>query len=388
MSKSVLQTKLAKLALQIIYCGTTVAVVALIVLVTRFCVENYIMAGRPFLFADIQMFVKFFIIAVTILVISIPEGLPLAIALALTYSVRKMMHDNNLVRHLDACETMGNATSICSDKTGTLTTNRMTVVDSYINGNHYEGQDAQPTGATLPGNTVHLILESISVNSAYNSMIQEPTKPGEAMQQLGNKTECGLLGFVKKLGGDYATIRKQFPEEDHFKVYTFNSSRKCMMTVVRLYENGKDVGYRVYCKGASEIVLGRCAFLLGSDGKPYLFTADRLKEIMATVVSQMANNGLRTICVAYKDMIRTEAREADRTEVIQTTCCLMLVVQIPFEKDSEIEWDNEEEMYRNFVSIAICGIQDPVRPEVPAAIEKCRRAGITVRMVILVPPSL
>ncbi|VDM54944.1 unnamed protein product [Angiostrongylus costaricensis] len=201
---------------------TTVAVVALVVLVTRFCIEHYVRDEIPFSIADIQMFVKFFIIAVTILVISIPEGLPLAIALALTYSVRKMMFDNNLVRHLDACETMGNATSICSDKTGTLTTNRMTVVDSYINGNHYKGQENQPSGAALPGNTVDLITESISVNwlasSAYNSMIVEPTKVGEQLQQLGNKTECGLLGFVQRLGGDYATIRKKFPEESLVKV--------------------------------------------------------------------------------------------------------------------------------------------------------------------------
>ena len=142
-----------------------------------------------------------------------------------------MMHDKNLVRHLDACETMGNATSICSDKTGTLTTNRMTVVDSYINGNflkiysiipftgnHYEGQNAQPQATNLPGDTAHLLMEAISINSAYNSMIVEPEKPGEAMQQLGNKTECGLLGFVNKLGGNYAAIRKNFPEDEHVKV--------------------------------------------------------------------------------------------------------------------------------------------------------------------------
>nr|CDJ88738.1 ATPase and Haloacid dehalogenase hydrolase domain containing protein [Haemonchus contortus] len=367
-AKSVLQSKLSHLALQIIYCGTTVAAIALIVLITRFCIEHYVRDAIPFSIADIQMFVKFFIIAVTILVISIPEGLPLAIALALTYSVKKMMHDNNLVRHLDACETMGNATSICSDKTGTLTTNRMTVVDSYINGNHYEGQDNQPHGSALPGNTTHLICEAISVNSAYNSMIVEPTKPGEQVQQLGNKTECGLLGFVQRLGGDYSLIRKNFPEESLVKVYTFNSSRKCMMTVINLFENGINVGYRVYCKGASEIILGRCAYLIGSDGKPHQFSADRLKEITATIISQMANNGLRTICVAYKDYIRKGVRQADRTEV-------------EFENDSSIDWNNEQDISNNFVGIAICGIQDPVRPEVPAAIEKCKRAGITVRMV-------
>ncbi|EPB71321.1 haloacid dehalogenase-like hydrolase, partial [Ancylostoma ceylanicum] len=143
-------------------------------------------------------------------------------------------------------------------------------------GNHYEGQDSQPSGAALPGNTAHLITEAISVN--------------------------------------------------------------------------------------------RCAYLIGSDGRPHTFSADRLKEITATIISQMANNGLRTICVAYKDYIRKNAREADRTE-------------IAFEKDEDIDWNDEDEMYKNFVGIAICGIQDPVRPEVPAAIEKCKRAGITVRMV-------
>ena len=92
-------------------------------------------------------------------------------------------------------------------------------MEKRITGNHYEGQTNQPTGSSLPGNTAHLLMEAISVNSAYNSMIQEPTKPGEAMQQLGNKTECGLLGFVNTLGGSYAEIRKKFPEEQHFKVF-------------------------------------------------------------------------------------------------------------------------------------------------------------------------
>ncbi|VDL86775.1 unnamed protein product [Nippostrongylus brasiliensis] len=112
----------------------------------------------------------------------------------------------------------------------------------------------------------------------------------------------------------------------------------------------------------------RCAYLIGSDGRPHVFSNERLKEITATVISQMANNGLRTICIAYKDYIRKDIREADRTE-------------IPFENDTDIDWNDEQEISKNFVGIAICGIQDPVRPEVPAAIEKCKRAGITVRMV-------
>lgn len=132
-TKSVLQTKLSNLALQIGYIGSLVSGATVIILILRYCISNYAIDGKSFSAEDIAYFIQFVIIGVTVLVIAVPEGLPLAITLALTYSVKKMMKDNNLVRHLDACETMGNATSICSDKTGTLTTNRMTCVQQYIN---------------------------------------------------------------------------------------------------------------------------------------------------------------------------------------------------------------------------------------------------------------
>jgi magnesium-transporting ATPase (P-type) len=132
--RSILQQKLSKLALNISYGGTIVAVCTFLILLLRFCLVNYAIEGNYVKKNDFQRAVNFFIIGVTVLVVAVPEGLPLAVTLALTYSVKKMMKDNNLVRHLDACETMGNATTICSDKTGTLTTNRMTVVQSYING--------------------------------------------------------------------------------------------------------------------------------------------------------------------------------------------------------------------------------------------------------------
>ncbi|VDM64881.1 unnamed protein product [Angiostrongylus costaricensis] len=130
-----------------------------------------------------------------------------------------------------------------------------------------------------------------------------------------------------------------------------------MMTVIDLIENGNSVGYRVYCKGASEIILARCTYLIGSDGKPHVFDADRLKEITTTVVSQMANNGLRTICVAYKDYIRRNARDADRTETA-------------FNNDTDINWDDEQEISKSFVGIAICGIQEQsyAREEITKAI--------------------
>jgi magnesium-transporting ATPase (P-type) len=145
--RSVLQAKLTRLAIQIGYAGSFVAGCTVLILVIRFVISQYVVSNKPFSLADFQVlfvmslkydlfkyFINFLIIGVTVLVVAVPEGLPLAVTLSLAYSVKKMMHDNNLVRHLDACETMGNATSICSDKTGTLTTNRMAVVQSFING--------------------------------------------------------------------------------------------------------------------------------------------------------------------------------------------------------------------------------------------------------------
>jgi P-type E1-E2 ATPase len=115
--------------------GSFVAMCTVLILLIRFSISNYLVNNKAFSLADLNYFIKYLIIGVTVLVVAVPEGLPLAVTLSLAYSVKKMMKDNNLVRHLDACETMGNATSICSDKTGTLTTNRMTAVQSYINGN-------------------------------------------------------------------------------------------------------------------------------------------------------------------------------------------------------------------------------------------------------------
>lgn len=133
-----------------------------------------------------------------------------------------------------------------------------------------------------------------------------------------------FLGFVKGIGYDYAEIRKDYPEEGLFKVYTFNSKRKSMMTVIELQEEGKKTGYRVFCKGASEMVLKKCKFFIGKDGRPEAFSNEKHKEI-GKIIENMAENGLRTICIAYKDYVYKTGRPASEIEVLRgrfSTNCL------------------------------------------------------------------
>ncbi|XP_032368664.1 plasma membrane calcium-transporting ATPase 2 isoform X1 [Etheostoma spectabile] len=348
--KSVLQGKLTKLAVQIGKAGLLMSAITVIILVLYFAIDNFVMQKQPWMPECtpiyVQYFVKFFIIGVTVLVVAVPEGLPLAVTISLAYSVKKMMKDNNLVRHLDACETMGNATAICSDKTGTLTTNRMTAVQCYMGDVHY--REIPDPGALSP-KLLDLLVNSISLNSAYTTKILPPDKEGGLPKQVGNKTECGLLGLVLDLKRDYQPIRNQIPEEKLYKVYTFNSSRKSMSTVIKL----SDGNFRMYSKGASEIVLKKCNHILNEVGEPRVFRPRDKDEMVKKVIEPMACEGLRTICVAYRD----------------------------FSGDPEPNWDDETSILNNLTAICVVGIEDPVRPEVPDAILKCQRAGITVRMV-------
>uniref|UniRef100_A0A671TUR4 Calcium-transporting ATPase n=1 Tax=Sparus aurata TaxID=8175 RepID=A0A671TUR4_SPAAU len=333
--KSVLQGKLTKLAVQIGKAGLVMSAITVIILVLYFVINTFVVEGHTWLSectpVYVQYFVKFFIIGVTVLVVAVPEGLPLAVTISLAYSVKKMMKDNNLVRHLDACETMGNATAICSDKTGTLTTNRMTVVQTFLGDTHHR---VIPDPGQLNPRTLDLLVNAIAINSAYTSKILPPDVEGGLAKQVGNKTECGLLGFVLDLQQDYTPVREQIPEERLYKVYTFNSVRKSMSTVIKL----PDGSFRLYSKGASEIIgIGSLMQINRGD----------------CVIEPMACEGLRTICIAYRDL----------------------------PSNPEPDWDNEAEIVTELTCITVVGIEDPVRPEVPDAIRKCQRAGITVRMV-------
>ncbi|XP_074929519.1 plasma membrane calcium-transporting ATPase 2 isoform X7 [Chelonoidis abingdonii] len=348
--KSVLQGKLTKLAVQIGKAGLVMSAITVIILVLYFAVDTFVVNKKQWLPectpVYVQYFVKFFIIGVTVLVVAVPEGLPLAVTISLAYSVKKMMKDNNLVRHLDACETMGNATAICSDKTGTLTTNRMTVVQAYIGDVHYK---EIPDPDSIPSKTLDLLVNAIAINSAYTTKILPPEKEGGLPRQVGNKTECGLLGFVLQLKQDYQPVRNLIPEEKLYKVYTFNSVRKSMSTVVKM----PDGSFRMYSKGASEIVLKKCSRIINAAGEIRVFRPRDRDEMVKKVIEPMACDGLRTICIAYRD----------------------------FSSNPEPDWDSENDILTDLTCICVVGIEDPVRPEVPEAIRKCQRAGITVRMV-------
>lgn len=351
--KSVLQAKLTRLAVQIGKAGLAMSIITVLVLVLNFLIQTFVIEKRVWTpqctAVYVQYIVKFFIIGVTILVVAVPEGLPLAVTISLAYSVKQMMKDNNLVRHLDACETMGNATAICSDKTGTLTMNRMTVVQIFIGGKYYK---IVPVPDSIHPTMLNFLLKGISVNCAYTSKILAPEKEGGLPRQIGNKTECALLGLLLELNLDYEAVRTKIPEEKLYKVYTFNSDRKSMSTVLK----NADGSYQLFSKGASEILLQKCIQLLDVTGKPAPFSKKDRENVIKNVIAPMASEGLRTICLGFRDFPVGFGRE-------------------------ETVWDDEESILKDLTCIAVVGIEDPVRPEVPEAIRKCQNAGIVVRMV-------
>ncbi|CAB3380994.1 Hypothetical predicted protein [Cloeon dipterum] len=353
--KSVLQSKLTKLALNIGYFGTAIALLTVIILAVKFSINTYVINETQFQWSQLNEYIGFIITGVTVLVVAVPEGLPLAVTLSLAYSVKKMMKDNNLVRHLDACETMGNATAICSDKTGTLTTNRMTVVQSFVcNKLARTCKEFLP----VPDKVEEMLIRSIAINSAYTSRVM-PGEKDELPKQVGNKTECALLGYVTSLSKSYEKARLECPEETFTHVYTFNSARKSMGTVV----GRQGGGFHLFAKGASEIMLQKCSFIYGEGGVLEELTAKKRNDLINKVIEPMACDGLRTICIAHRDFVKENPAKNEK-----------LIEREP-------TWEEEDDIFCNFTCLGIVGIEDPVRSEVPDAIKKCQTAGITVRMV-------
>lgn len=277
---------------------------------------------------------KYIISSITVIVVAVPEGLPLAVTIALAYSMSKMLRDNNLVRHLDACETMGGATTICSDKTGTLTQNKMTVVKAYLGGEVVT--EIPRIKELFPKKLVDLLLTNVSVNSTAYESKDESGKP----VMIGNRTDCAIVGFCRALGFDYVKSREEHPLDG---LIPFSSKRKRMSTLV-----GIDGKKTLLTKGASEIILGLCTKKLTKDGEVVDLT-DADRKTIEENIKKFADETLRTISIAQ----RPYAGGAEPTE--------------------------EDE--KDLVFVGMVGIKDPIRPEVPAAVGVCKDAGIVVRMV-------
>lgn len=318
-----------------------------------------------------QNFMNIFIVVVTIIVVAVPEGLPLAVTLALAFATTRMLKDNNLVRHLKACEVMGNATTICSDKTGTLTENKMQVVSATVGTSHrfgaVAGNDGQapssPTDedvtaqelvASLAPSVKQLLLKSISLNStAFEGEVEGVNT------FIGSKTETALLTFGQEYLG-MGPINEERANAKILQLIPFDSGRKCMGTVVQL-ENGK---MRLYVKGASEIMLEKCTQILQDPSKDLSTVplTDDNRDTITNLIESYASNSLRTIGIIYRDFERWPPRSArrvdgDRDEVaFDDICCSM-------------------------VFAAMVGIKDPLRPGVQEAVRNCQKAGVVVRMV-------
>eukprot|EP01136_Pigoraptor_vietnamica_P010647 Opistho-1_new@48531 len=337
--KSVLQGKLDALALLISKLGTLIALLTFVIMALRFSIEKFAIDHESWHSSYAKEYLNMFITAITVLVVAIPEGLPLAVTLALAFSVKKMQNDNNLVRHLDACETMGSATTICSDKTGTLTTNRMTVMKSWFDGLTF-------SGSAFTHSLSKDVLEALCVGIAVNSTAEIITTAKGQPDHKGNKTECALLQMSLNAGYEYAKLRDSHPRE---KVYTFSSARKRMSAVAHM----PDGSYRLFTKGASEMVLTLCTHVMTTDGGRRPLGDEEKDRLLNGVIETFANDGLRTLTLAFRDFTPTtnwSALDADLAETDLTLVCIV-------------------------------GIEDPVRPEVPRAIQLCQHAGIVVRMV-------
>ncbi|KAG2490086.1 hypothetical protein HYH03_011392 [Edaphochlamys debaryana] len=335
-----LQAKLTVLAAAIGYCGFAVAVCCFIAQLIQWCVKNN---GFPISQINDDGPVQFFLYAITIIVVAVPEGLPLAVTISLAYSMKKMMKDNNFVRVLAACETMGGATAICSDKTGTLTENRMTVVAGWFCGRMF---DTCPTAADLDP----VVLEQLCMNCALNAKAFIIKNENGKMDFVGNRTECALLLFMdRELGSSYDAYRHQH-EKNMVKLYGFSSAKKMASVLMRLPDT-----LRLYNKGAAEWVLKRCVKCHTQNG--IVPMTEQLRQELLDSVTKMAKSGLRCICLSYADFAIDDPNRPE---------------------DFFEEADNVDD---NLTCLGVVGIKDPVRKEVPDAVKTCKRAGITVRMV-------
>ncbi|KAI1118261.1 putative calcium P-type ATPase [Nemania sp. NC0429] len=356
-----LQSKLNVVAEYIAKLGGAAGLILFIVLFIEFLVRLSGSTASPS--EKGQQFIRIFIVVVTIIVVAVPEGLPLAVTLALAFATTRMLKDNNLVRHLKACEVMGNATTICSDKTGTLTQNQMKVVAGTVGATHQFGKSRsegnediteKEFATSLSPKAHELLLKSIVLNSTAFE--------GEANGEqtfIGSKTESALLLYARDHMG-MGPVSEERANATVLQMIPFDSGRKCMGVVAQL-DNG---AARLYVKGASEILLAKCTEIV-SDPTQDLSKSPmtpETTEALKGVIEGYASNSLRTIGIVYRDFEKWPPRNAKRVEGDGN--------QVVF-----------EDIFHRMTFIGMVGIQDPLRDGVPEAVKECQRAGVIVRMV-------
>ena len=307
-----LHMQLDKLAKMISKVGSVVSVAAFFIFLIHDILTNPAWGGKDYFYMA-EIVLKYFMMAVTLIVMAVPEGLPMAITLSLALNMRRMLKSNNLVRKLHACETMGAVTVICTDKTGTLTQNKMQVSALELK----QGDEA-------------LLDTAIALNSTAELNDGKP---------IGNPTESALLLWLDAQGKDYEELRKQV---NVLKQLPFSTERKMMATLAEV-----DGETYLFVKGAPEIVMKKCII------------EDRMLRQSAEELEEWQHKAMRTLAFAYKK-IETSIMRTSRTSTAE-------VVALLDANDLQLQ--------------AIAAIADPIRPDVPAAVQECRHAGIEVKVV-------
>ncbi|CAH0017820.1 unnamed protein product [Clonostachys rhizophaga] len=350
-----LQKKLEKLAIAIAKLGGGASALMFFILLFRFLAQLPTDGKTPDERAS--TFVDMLVVAIAIVAVAVPEGLPLAVTLALAFATTRLLKENNLVRVLRACETMGNATAICSDKTGTLTTNKMTVVTGRFGTTSFtdleadkaEEQSSVKWASSLPASTKQIITQSVAINSTAFEGEQDGQETF-----VGSKTETALLQLAKDHLG-MQSLAQTRDNEEVVQIVSFDSIKKYMAAVIKVQQDEKP-RYRLLVKGASEILLELCSTQLDVDSLDQLpLQHDLIRE----TINKYAEKSLRTIAIVFKDFGQWPPVEA-RVD------------------DGHVEIDS---VMNNLTFLGVVGIQDPVRPGVPEAVRKAQHAGVTVRMV-------
>ena len=358
-----LQAKLARMANWIGYLGTTAAGLLFFILLVRFLVG--LSSSTATSAAKGSQFLDIFIVAITIIVVAVPEGLPVAVTLALSFATKRMYKENNLVRKLRACETMGNATTICSDKTGTLTQNRMTVVAGTLGTKRIIARD----GDVISGATDHfaaaftklsptarsLLLQSAAINSTAFEGVENGTATF-----IGSKTETAILTLAKDYLG-MGPVAEERAGVEVVQLIPFDSDRKCMGVVLRL-ASGE---YRLLVKGAAEILLAKSNREMVDETEDSLSTqllTQESRDRTSVIIENFASQSLRTIALLYKDFPQWPPADARLVEGDRSTAVF-------------------EDVFQEMTLLTIVGIQDPLREGVSQAVKQCQDAGVMVRMV-------